>query len=216
MAMFFSEPLTWPEAEAAFADRVAMPSEVFRELVDELKGIAWTVARITEHQVMLRVKRKLEQVIERGETLAVFRKWLGADAIGWTSAYTELVFRMAVLGSYSKARWEEINDPDLGDEFGWLMYDAVNDDRTRKTHAALDGKAWEKDEFPDEWYPPNGYNCRCEVRNLNDDLMRRAGADPQTEPPAEDPDDGFQANQAKDYSDILEDELSRLRDELGG
>lgn len=212
--MFEYEPLSWPEAERAFRERLALSAEEFALIADDLKGIAWTIARITEYQVMLRVKRKLEAIIAAGETLSTFRRWLEADALGWTNAYTELVFRMAVLSSYSKARWDEINDPDLGDEFGWLMYDAVDDDRTRETHAAMDGKAWPKAEFPDDWYPPNGYNCRCDVRNLNDDLMQRAGADPQSEPPPDDPDDGFQANQARAYRETLDAELARLRTEM--
>ena len=127
---------------------------------------------------------------------------------------------VAWSGSYSRARWEEVNDPDLEDEFGWLMYDAVNDGRTRPHHAALDNKAWPKDEFPDEHWAPNGYNCRCEIRNLNEDLLDRTGADTDFEHPVDEdgnrirPDEGFRANQARDYAGELDRELGRIQTDL--
>ena len=215
--MFEDTILSWPEAEAAFRNRLAMTPEQFAAISENLRGTAWTISRITEYQTMLRATRKLQQIIEAGGTLHDFSSWIAEGQAGtWSKAYTELVFRMATLGSYSQARWNEINDPDLGDEFGYLMYDAINDDRTREDHAAMDGKTWKKEEFPDEWWPPAGFNCRCEVRNMNEDLLRRSGGKLQGGPPSQEPDDGFRSNQARDYGEQLERELEGLRGELGG
>ena len=217
MPMFSDTVLTWPEAEAAFMSRLAISAEEFALISEELRGTAWTISRIAEHQTMLRVKRKLQQLIDAGGTLFDFSKWIDEGAaVVWSDAYTELVFRMATLGAYSQARWDEINDPDLGEEFPYLMYDAVDDDRTRVDHAAMDGRTWPRNEFPDAWWPPAGFNCRCSVRNLNEDLRRRAGGNMQSGPPSEQPDDGFQSNQARDYGGQLTDELAALRGELGG
>lgn len=215
MPAFAPDPLPWPEAEKAFASRLGMPANLFNALAEKLRGMAWTIARITEYSVMMRIKDKLAQSIANGETLYDFTKWIEGSGEVWARSYTELVFRMATLGSYSRARWDEITDPDLGDEFGWIMYDAVNDDRTRDEHAEMDGKAWRRDEFPEEWNPPNGFNCRCEIRNLNDDLLRRSGADVQSTAPSVEPDKGFRSNQAADYGAILEEELARIRGEFG-
>lgn len=222
---FSREPLSWPAAEQAFADRLEMASVDFYALADYCRGSAWTITRIAEMQTVGRAKRKLLQIIKDGEILEEFIAWAAIEDPAWTAAYTELIFRMAVLGGYSRARWDEINDPDLGDEFDWLMYDAVDDDRARIEHAAMDGQAWRRDEFPDGWWPPNGFNCRCSVRNLNEDLLARSGADtggshpvypaehPRAGQPVQ-PAEGFRANQARDFRGTLESELERIRDEL--
>ena len=50
------------------------------------------------------------------------------------------------------------------------MYDAVNDDRTRPAHAAMDGKvARHDDPFWLVWPPANGHNCRCKRVALTPD-----------------------------------------------
>ena len=46
----------------------------------------------------------------------------------------------------------------------YLEYTAVMDDRTRDEHAALDGHIYPIDDpFWQTFYPPNGFNCRCNV-----------------------------------------------------
>ena len=82
----------------------------------------------------------------------------------------------------------------------YWMYDAVNDSRTRPSHAAMDGRVYAHDD--PIWathYPPNGWNCRCRVRALTAsqvrarglavyDTRKGAGADglltPERDPPA--------------------------------
>ena len=50
----------------------------------------------------------------------------------------------------------------------YLMYDAINDTRTRPTHLAMDGYVapigspiW------NQWNPPCGYRCRCNLISLS-------------------------------------------------
>ena len=50
------------------------------------------------------------------------------------------------------------------DKNSFLQYQAVMDGNIRAEHAALHGviKCYD-DEFLDEYYPPNGWGCRCEA-----------------------------------------------------
>jgi SPP1 gp7 family putative phage head morphogenesis protein len=210
---FEDRPLDWPEAEAAFVQRLQLPADVYYELAEEYRGLAFTVRRIATLQALARIKRRLEQAIANGETLQAFQAWADRLFPGWSKAYTELVFRQATLSSSAAGRWTELTDPDTAEEFPYWMYDAVDDDRTRETHAKMDGKAWPRDEFPDEWVPPNGFQCRCDIRQLNEDLLRRSGAKLQEQRPDDEPDEGFRANQNRtgELRQTLEQELERVR-----
>lgn len=59
------------------------------------------------------------------------------------------------------AKWEEFEQD--GDRYN-LQYRTQKDDKVRPEHAALDGVTLPpSDSFWTEFYPPNGWNCRCTV-----------------------------------------------------
>ncbi len=59
------------------------------------------------------------------------------------------------------AKWEEFMQD--GDRYN-LQYRTAHDDRVRPEHAALDRVTLPiTDPFWQEYYPPNGWNCRCTV-----------------------------------------------------
>lgn len=59
------------------------------------------------------------------------------------------------------ARWESFMED--GDRYN-LQYRTQKDDKVRPEHAALDGVTLPpSDPFWEEYYPPNGWNCRCNV-----------------------------------------------------
>jgi len=218
--------LPWPEAEKAFVEKGILTAEEFYALAERLRGLAFTISQITSYQALVKAKTKLQQIITEGGTLADWRVWVDEQALPWTEAYAQLVHRMAVLGSYSTGRYMQMNDPDVRAEFEYLMYDAINDLRTRPEHAALDGRVWRRDEFPDEFWTPNGFGCRCEIRPLNDTMMNRLGYDtPDIErgvPVDEDgqplhADPGFQSNQADIWTleHLLESALRGIKTEAG-
>lgn len=222
MALFEAEPLPWDAAEEAFIAKEILTHDQFMSLAEEYRGYAFTVVEIQEHVTLNRIKSKLEQIIEDGGTIEDFQKWAASEAaFEWADNYTELVYRMNVQGAYSKARWDEMNDPAIVDAFPFLIYDTADDDRVRSSHAVMDGFASTREDFPEEWVPKNGFNCRCILRPANEDLARRAGADIQTSVPEDDetgdparPDKGFRSNQAADYGKVLDDRLSEAKKDL--
>lgn len=55
-------------------------------------------------------------------------------------------------------KWESLQ------QFDYWEYRTVGDKNVRKSHEALDGKVFAKDDpVWDKIYPPNGWNCRCTV-----------------------------------------------------
>lgn len=77
------------------------------------------------------------------------RNWLHAE------------YNFAVSSSQMAAKWaEQSADADICD----LMYSTAGDDKVRPDHAALDGVTLPvEDPFWSYAYPPNGWNCRCNV-----------------------------------------------------
>jgi hypothetical protein len=189
--------LSWKEAEHLFQQRVGYPASDYYALEEWVRGQGFTVSQVTTYEMVLRVKRKLQQVIETGGDLAEFRRWASVEFPVWSRAYTELVFRQNVFSSYSAARFRQINDPDVAKTFEILLYDAVADTRVREEHAAMGGTQWKRSEFPSGWWPPNGFNCRCEVRAMTQTMAKGSGArkwSKRDDGPLPVPDKGFQRN----------------------
>ncbi len=83
----------------------------------------------------------------------------------YNEAYLQAEYQTALASSRMAAEWNRIvADADL---FPLLEYDTVGDSRVRPTHAALDKICRPVfDKFWTTYYPPNGWRCRCSVRQI--------------------------------------------------
>lgn len=164
------KPLPFEEAVAYFGDKLTLTAAQYYALADEIRAKAFTVARVTKMDVLVDIKAALDQALSAGETMADFAGRLTQimEARGWQGLapwHLETVFRNNIQTAYSVGRYKQMTDQRR--TFPYWQYDAVNDSRTRPTHAALDGKIFPADHpFWDTWYPPNGHRCRCTVQPL--------------------------------------------------
>ena len=79
----------------------------------------------------------------------------------YNKAYLNAEYNHAQAAAEMAARWEDFEED--GDEYN-LQYRTAGDDKVRPEHAALHGVTLPmSDPFWDEYYPPNGWNCRCTV-----------------------------------------------------
>ena len=75
--------------------------------------------------------------------------------------YLETEYEHAVGSSLMADRWYEQQQ---GDDRYNLQYRTAGDNRVRPDHEALEGITLPKgDKFWDDYYPPNGWRCRCDV-----------------------------------------------------
>ncbi len=83
-----------------------------------------------------------------------------------------------------------------GDLDVWgFEYLTVGDDRVREEHEVLDGiKRKKDDEFWDQFWPPNGWNCRCQAVAIYDDEVTQTKV-----PSGASPDPGFET----DFTELL-------------
>lgn len=135
-----------------------------RELEKGARDRSLAVAGLTKKKQLTAVYAALENALAEGQTLAGFKKSIRSiiEKQGWTSWRVENIFRTNLASAYAAGAWSEIQA--TKETFPYLEYLAVGDDRTRPSHAVLNGKIFPVDhEFWSRNYPPNGFGCRCTV-----------------------------------------------------
>jgi SPP1 gp7 family putative phage head morphogenesis protein len=203
--------MSFEEAEREFA-RLGVDAAEFEELVAEYKQIATSLVVNAEISVLAMAKKKAQAAVEDGESIEAVTEWAKTAGGLLVMTVAVLMYRMAAISAAARGRWQRMKTGNAE----YLMYDAVDDERTRPTHRAMDGRVWRKSEFPQEWVPPNGYNCRCHLRELSKRSLKKSGGRLQSGPPAESPDEGFQTNQAENLRGTLEKALADARMKLAG
>lgn len=79
----------------------------------------------------------------------------------YNSHYLHAEYNFVQSSAEMAARWERFSED--GDRYN-LQYRTAGDDKVRPEHAALNGVTLPpSDPFWEEYYPPNGWNCRCTV-----------------------------------------------------
>lgn len=77
----------------------------------------------------------------------------------YNSNYLRAEYNFVQASAEMAAKWERFAED--GDRY-YLQYRTANDGKVRPTHATLHGVTLPmSDPFWEEYYPPNGWNCRC-------------------------------------------------------
>ena len=105
----------------------------------------------------------------------------------------ETLYRKQIGAAYAAGRLAVNSQPHIAPLIWGYEYTAVMDDRTRPSHAALDGVRKRKDDpFWLKYMPPYDWGCRCSVIEiLADDPQLATDSGPYEAPPA---DEGFAVN----------------------
>lgn len=131
-------------------------------------------------------------------------------AQGWTGPRAwrlDTIFRTNIQTAYNVGRYKQLQD--AADILPYWQYSAVNDSRTRPAHAAMDGKIFRQDDpIWDEWYPPNGFNCRCSVIAVSQAEAERQGLKIEDY----DPDKGVVYDQVDEVTGEMTPEVARPDD----
>ncbi len=175
--------LTLAPAEALklFSSKLPMTQEALKALGAAARQKAFSIAGDVTEQFVSDVQAARAEAFEQGKSLKEFTdsvRQLYEDH-GYTPAsnhYLETVYRNTAAESYNGARWQQMNDPDLGEFYWGFEYVTVGDDRVRPGHAALAGfVAPKSDPVWQTIWPPNGHRCRCATRGVTLADARRRG-----------------------------------------
>jgi len=167
------------EALAYWRGKAQVGDAEFASLSQATRNRAFAVNGLAAGDLLNDVYLSLDRALERGESLATWKKGLAAELekLGWTGpgAYkANLVYRTNMQAAYQAGRWAQFER--TKDALPILVYSAVNDSRTRPTHRAMHGMAFPMDHpFWKRFYPPNGYNCRCTARPMSREQANALG-----------------------------------------
>lgn len=183
------------EAIAWFRAKGYAISWNWQETLQEANARAFTVAKVTNLDLLKTIRQGVDQALAEGKTERWFTKTLTPvlQKAGWWGAFEtdtvdggtrkvqlgsprrlSLIYRQNLQSAYMAGRWQE--QARLRDARPYLQYVAVLDSRTRPTHRALNGRVFRFDD--PIWathYPPNGWGCRCRVRQLSEFALKRRG-----------------------------------------
>lgn len=85
----------------------------------------------------------------------------------YNGSYLRTEYNFARQSSLSAARWKQFEKD--GDRYN-LQYRTAYDDRVRTSHRKLEGITLPpSSKFWNDYYPPNGWNCRCVVVQIRKD-----------------------------------------------
>ena len=167
--------------------RVNMPTtkshdEMLRDVSPRIRAQAFFSARVANARVLDRL-REVSDAYSRGEiglgearnTLKAFlsREGYNPHQAGLrnlaSTSRLNLILRQNAEMARAAGEWAQMNDPDARKVFPYVRYHAQSDNRTRSTHAALDGKIFRKDDpFLKTHWPPWEFNCRCYLEEITE------------------------------------------------
>lgn len=188
------------EALEYFEGKGLAPDFDLDEAWSEEHDFAFAVAGVTDEALLAELKSAIEVAIEKGQT---FREWAAAiddvlDALGWRGVddkpprRLKLIFDTNMRVARAAGQWARIERTAESGR-AYLEYSLGPAVKHREEHEAWAGTILRYD---DAWwsthYPPNGFGCRCRVRQLSDAEAERRGVS--SSAPAGEPDPGWDHN----------------------
>lgn len=174
-------------------NKVSGTSWNWYEIYEKEHDKIFTVAKTAGYDVLKDIRAAVQKAIDEGQSLNSFKKELKPILTqkGWWGKVPdpsdptkevqlgsvrrlETIYRTNLRTSYQAGRYQSLED---NAEFRpYWQYIAVMDDRTRKEHKELHGKVFRHDDpFWENFFPPNGWNCRCTVKSLSQKDLDRLG-----------------------------------------
>lgn len=179
-----------------FKDKGLKPSFDWHEVYADAHAKAFTVAKMTELDLLKDTKKLLEKTLEEGKSYSEFKReatnlfeqkgWTGFKKVTdpktgeektvelGTPRRIKKIYYTNMQSAYAVGRYKEMLEE--ADVAPYWQYMAIMDERTRPEHQAMHQKVYKADDpFWSVFYPPNGWGCRCFVRNLTKGDFERSG-----------------------------------------
>jgi len=177
-----------PEASRFLANKGMRPSFSWQDVEPEEHAVAFTVAKSTGFDILSDVRGALQEALDEGLSFAEFQKRLRPklEEKGWwgkaeaTDPLTgevkpaqlgsprrlKTIYRANLRTARAAGQWERIER--TKHVMPYLQYNLGPSERHRPHHEAKAGLVLPVDDpFWDGWMPPNGWGCKCWVRQIS-------------------------------------------------
>ncbi|MCR5260630.1 MAG: minor capsid protein [Candidatus Gastranaerophilales bacterium] len=193
---FYMEP---EEIVKYFESKGLTTSFDWHEVYEDAHARAFTVAKMTQIDLLKDTQNMLSKAIKEGWSEGKFKKnatelfakngWTGFKEVTnpngekqtvelGTPRRIKKIFQCNMHSAYAAGRYKkQLENADVAP---YLQYICVLDGKTRPEHRAMHGKVFRYDDkIWNTMYPPNGWNCRCIVRQLTQSDVDRKGLEPE-------------------------------------
>lgn len=171
----FRKALDW------FRSKLPIPTERWDALVEGAQQWAFTIAGITQAQLLQEAMDLVGKAIEDGQLYQDFKQQF-ADAFvrrGYSPLNDwrmRLVLLQNMRTAYGAGRWQQQHDPETVTRRPYIVYRHDDPITPRPHHVALDGfVASADDPIWQRIHPPNGFGCRCRTFSINGRQLRQEG-----------------------------------------
>jgi SPP1 gp7 family putative phage head morphogenesis protein len=137
----------------------------YYELMTQLRKNVYVFAAFKNYNNIADMVSALNDSTGKIRTFSEFKDIASGISKVYNEDWLQTEYNTAIGQGQMALRWADFAEN--AELFPWLQYVAIQDDRTRPAHAALHGVTlrWD-DDFWKEFFPPNGWNCRCDVRSF--------------------------------------------------
>ncbi len=185
-----------PEASRYLRNKGFKPAFSWRDVEPEEHAVAFTVAKAMEMDLLAAMRAEVQRALDEGLPFETFQKnWRANPRLSDWWGRREMVdpdsgeIKEVQLGSPRRLKtiynanlrtaraagqWERIQR--TKDWLPYLEYNIGPSERHRPLHAAKKGMILPVDAaFWDAWMPPNGFGCKCWVRQITRREAERRG-----------------------------------------
>lgn len=185
-----------PEASRFLRNKGMRPAFSWADVEPEEHAVAFTVAKAMEIDVLEAIRSEVQKALDEGLPLATFKKnfranpalaqWWGKremiDPVTGELVEAQLgsprrlrtIYNANLRSARAAGQWERIERTKAA--FPFLEYRLGPSERHRIHHEAKAGMILPVDSpFWDEWMPPNGWGCKCWVRQVTRREAARRG-----------------------------------------
>jgi hypothetical protein len=185
-----------PEVRRYFAEKELRPAFSWLDVWGDEHAHAFTVAKAMEIDVLTAIQTSLQDAIEDGVPFEAWARDLTPELqrLGWwgTGPMTdpdtgetrlvrlgsprrlETIYQANMRSARAAGQWERAQRTSAG--LPYFLYGLSTAENRRPEHEAKVGTILPVDHpFWDQWFPPNGWGCKCWVRQITRREAERLG-----------------------------------------
>jgi len=176
MALSAAFNLPPKESLAYWRSRLPVTAAEYQQLSAAARERAFVVSSLARQEQIAAMHSSLLKALEKGQSIQSWRKELAAlaEETSLSKARLNTIYRTNLQTAYQAGRYQAMLAN--AKERPYWRYLSIMDMRTRPSHAVLNGKVYPQESpFWDQFYPPNGFNCRCTVQSLTPQDVEERG-----------------------------------------